>query len=726
MNITTLLNDTFLFSYNYTPSLVEYSRAIRNEYGGDKFNYSAPHKGWITNSESIVYRIISDQNECEVSEEAHTLLWKMKAQRLLESDRQAQISSIKKAKDSDLVVPGLKGTPYPYQKLGIEFIVKSGGRCILGDDPGLGKTLQLIGAILMLKPSRSLIACPASMKYTWKMEVEKWSDMKAEVLSGKPTSEILYRVLGLLFFNQKIGGYCLKEHDNVHAGIDNPSILCLHCLEDRVLKDIPDLRPSTTKLFKESYKRHFSVIDTDGPSLISTDHGKTDTSLTVNNSSDITKDSGISGHDNSNGFALRSDISLGGHSTLEGIVGDSKGLSSLLIGNTSRKQSFCSICGSGIPVNEFSSGHRQKIIVVNYDILKTWFNVLNILEFSLLGADESHLLKTVNTIRTRAIRMLALSAEYVVMLSATQVLNRPSELFSPLNILDPKTWNNYYSFVNRYAGARRTRFGLDVSGATNQVELQQKLNDRFMRRRKEEVLPDLPAKVRVEVAIDLEGEHTKLYKKAYGNFASFLRENKSKNDEEVNRALQAEKLVRLNALREISVVGKVDAAIELIENIISSGAKINVFSSFNAPLDILAAHFGDKAVMITGKTSNEERFEVVKRFQTDPDVKVFLGGILSAGVGITLTASSNVLFMDTAWTPAQMAQAEDRAHRIGSEFESITIYTMFANGTIDDMMKKMLTKKITVVEGLTGEWNDMSYVSLVLEEIEKEALNDNN
>ena len=559
MKIITLSTDyhSLGFTYSYDPIVVEFCRMLKNSWGFQQFNFDSTNKAWVFSSPTICEAIVAKFPQVEVSAQARAYLDKTAIELLEEQGRMNELQNLKEAKDSSIEIPGFKGTLYPYQKVGVEFIVKSGGRCILGDDPGLGKTAMTIASILTLKPGKVLIVCPATLKYTWKSEVEKWSDLTCAVLDGKS-----------------------------------------------------DLS---------------KIMDTD-------------------------------------------------------------------------------------------------VIVVNYDLLKKFYSGLSKIPFGFMGLDESHLLKSGTTIRTKCVRALAKNIPYVVMLSATQVLNRPVELFSPLNILDPKTWNDWHAFTIRYCGARRTRFGLDVSGATNIEELQRRLSRQFMRRKKEEVLPDLPAKVRVEVPVDLDAKSQEDYSKAFNNFMRFLRENRGKTDPEIMRVMQAEKLVRLNTLREVAVLGKVSPAIEIIENIISSGAKINVFSSFNAPLKELSTYFGSKAVMITGETSNEDRFEIVKKFQNDPEVQVFLGGFMSAGVGITLTAASNVLFLDRAWTPSAMVQAEDRAHRIGSTFESITIYSMHANGTVDEQMKKMLTKKIEVIEGLTGEWNDMTYVQMVMSEIEGLAL----
>lgn len=551
------------FFYPYHPDTVEFCRMLKTSWGWQAFSYDAAYKAWAFSDPKILGAIVAKYPQVVVGEEVKKFMATMENETLDEWMKNNGLDEAKSADDVNIEIPGLKGGAealMPFQRVGVDFLVKSGARAILADEPGLGKTVQSIGAILVLQPTRSLIICPATMKYVWENEIKKWSDLSCIVIDSKT-----------------------------------------------VISEIP--------------------LDT-------------------------------------------------------------------------------------------------KVWIVNYDLLKRHLPELIKVSFDFLGLDESHYIKTPNTQRSRYIRLLARAIKYVVMLSGTPVLNRPVEIFNPLNVLDPKVWNDWHRFTERYCGAKRTRFGLDVSGATNTEELKGKLDKYMLRRRKEDVLKDLPDKVRVEIPVELNGVPASEYSKAFHSFAKFLREDKGKSDIEIRKSLMAEKLVRINSLREISANGKLKDAIELIENITEGGEKIVVFASFVAPLKKLAEHFGDRSVLLTGSTENEERFEIVKRFQEDPNVKVFLGGIKSAGVGITLTAASNVLFLDYSWTPADHKQAEDRAHRIGSTHDSITIYQMRAKGTIDDIMFKMLAKKRDVVESLVGEGDDQSSMSMVLEEITNQIIDE--
>ena len=120
-------------------------------------------------------------------------------------------------------------------------------------------------------------------------------------------------------------------------------------------------------------------------------------------------------------------------------------------------------------------------------------------------------------------------------------------------------------------------------------------------------------------------------------------------------------------------------------------------------------YFIGKIRHLGGETVVEDRGEIVKKFQEDPDCKIFLGGTRSAGVGITLTAASNVIHLDLPWNPADLEQAENRAHRPGAEYESLNIYQIISRNSIDGFMKKLLNHKQEIidqiVEGKEAEWD---------------------
>ena len=120
--------------------------------------------------------------------------------------------------------------------------------------------------------------------------------------------------------------------------------------------------------------------------------------------------------------------------------------------------------------------------------------------------------------------------------------------------------------------------------------------------------------------------------------------------------------------------------------------KVVVFAHHHDVVDGLMEHFGDAAVRLTGRDSQEQKQAAVDRFQTDPDCKVFVGSIQAAGVGLTLTAASNVVFAELDWVPANVTQAEDRCHRIGQN-ENVLVQHLVVDGSIDARMAQVLVEK---------------------------------
>jgi SNF2 family DNA or RNA helicase len=162
---------------------------------------------------------------------------------------------------------------------------------------------------------------------------------------------------------------------------------------------------------------------------------------------------------------------------------------------------------------------------------------------------------------------------------------------------------------------------------------------------------------------------------------------------DVSKSMSAEKLVQLNLLRKLCAQGKINVAKELATSITDSGEKVLIFSSFIEPLKTLKEFFKEEAVMISGETPVQERGEIVKAFQTNKNIKIFLGGYKSAGTGITLTAAQNFIGIDYPWNPADLQQSHDRLHRPSQTASNVNIYQLVTIDTIDEDMKGILDTK---------------------------------
>jgi SWI/SNF-related matrix-associated actin-dependent regulator 1 of chromatin subfamily A len=151
-------------------------------------------------------------------------------------------------------------------------------------------------------------------------------------------------------------------------------------------------------------------------------------------------------------------------------------------------------------------------------------------------------------------------------------------------------------------------------------------------------------------------------------------------------------------------LAKVPAVIEAIESALQGG-KIVCFAHHHEAQDALMAHFKDVAVLHRGGLSDQEKQQAVDRFQNDPSVTLFIGSIRASGTGLTLTASSHIIFAEQDWTPAVMSQCEDRCHRIGQQ-ESLFIQHLVFDGSLDATMLQRQSEKQDVIDlaldGQTG------------------------
>jgi len=366
------------------------------------------------------------------------------------------------------------------------------------------------------------------------------------------------------------------------------------------------------------------------------------------------------------------------------------------------------------------------VVVINYDILDAWKDELVAFGAKSLINDESHNLKSAKAKRTQAnlaIAKLIPDDGLVLNLTGTSVLNRPKELAPQLEILGRKEEFGGFKFFTRYCGAYKDRFGWNMNGATNLDELNTKLRETcFVRRLKADVLKDLPAKQRAIIPIEI--NNMKDYKSAENDVVAYLRkaaEEKAEveaqeaglNKEErkemrrlrsktaESKAAQAETLVQIQILKQIAAKGKTDAAIEWVEDFINS-EKLVFFVHHRAVADEIIADkrlSGSNMAIIRGGMTAEEKQAEVDKFQNDETCRLILCSLKAANTGITLTAASNVAFLELGWTPAEHDQAEDRCHRIGQK-GSVTAWYLIAQDTIDENIVNLIESKRKVTTAI--------------------------
>jgi SWI/SNF-related matrix-associated actin-dependent regulator of chromatin subfamily A-like protein 1 len=367
------------------------------------------------------------------------------------------------------------------------------------------------------------------------------------------------------------------------------------------------------------------------------------------------------------------------------------------------------------------------VIVINYDILPDitgpdpndrtgkkrvlvgfgWWKHIKKFKPQALIIDECHMIKNHKAQRTQAVRDLARGIPHVIALSGTPIINRPIEFYNAINLIRPELFPSWWDFTQRFCGRTRTRFGTDVSGSTNTDELHRILTETIMiRRLKRDVLAELPAKIRS--VLPLEMTNRREYNQAASDFLGWLEQREGV--EAADRAAGAEALVAIGKLKQLAAKGKMAAAKSWISDVLESGEKLILFAVHHWVIDEIMEEFAGRAVRLTGKENQEQRQEAVDRFQSDDSIRLFVGNVKAAGVGITLTAATQVAFLELGWSPGEHDQAEDRAHRIGQE-EVVNITYLVAEGTVEEEIAQLIDEKravlASVLDGRQPEKTEM-------------------
>jgi SWI/SNF-related matrix-associated actin-dependent regulator 1 of chromatin subfamily A len=338
---------------------------------------------------------------------------------------------------------------------------------------------------------------------------------------------------------------------------------------------------------------------------------------------------------------------------------------------------------------------KADVVIINYDLLGKFYSALNARSWCLVCFDEGHYLKNPKARRTRYARELARSAKRRVILTGTPVLNRPAELWSLLNILEPNRWPNFYQFAHRYCAPVRTSWGWDFSGSSNREELAFELRKGLLlRRRKKQVLTQLPPIVRqvIPLAVDPSPllEHlTKRVAELYG--FDPMHPPFEIDPEKVPFELISEIRRETGAL-------KTEAALAFLkEQTTDYSQKTIVFAHHLNVLETLHAAFPGESVLVTGQTPLRARQEAVDVFQElESGIKYFIASTRAFGLGVTLTASSHVVFVEPDWTPALLDQAEARAHRIGQDATVLAQYLVLENSLDEKILAAVQSKQVVI------------------------------
>ncbi|PRP86521.1 DNA annealing helicase and endonuclease ZRANB3-like [Planoprotostelium fungivorum] len=369
------------------------------------------------------------------------------------------------------------------------------------------------------------------------------------------------------------------------------------------------------------------------------------------------------------------------------------------------------------------NGKRQidescKVVITSWQLLKH-FEKHN---FQIIIGDESHTIKSWTTNVTRIALPMFKRSKRVILLSGTPMFSKPAEVWPQIDAIDPKLFNNFYNFGRRYCDPREGFHGTDWTGASHLNELYMLLNCTIMiRRLKKDVQQELPKKTRLKVHLEIGKEQRKVLDKINENLISARKARNTARDRETLKEASFQTKTQITQSFQNTGRAKLPAVIKYIKQVLSTEkddegkpVKILVFAHHKDPLEgIESALYNAKypSILIYGETPSVDRQRLVDYFQNDPECRAAILSIKAAGVGLTLTAATVVIFAELYWNPGQITQAEDRAHRIGQK-KPVDVRFLLAEGSIDSAMWDIIDRKESILGNtLNGEAGNVLEIS---------------
>ncbi len=349
----------------------------------------------------------------------------------------------------------------------------------------------------------------------------------------------------------------------------------------------------------------------------------------------------------------------------------------------------------------FSTEHD--FVIVNYDILKNFYDLkdkenslITKSNFELIIIDEAHYIQNGQAQRTKLVNSFVKSVDKLWLLTGTPMTSRPMNYYNLLFLIESPVAQNWMAYAIRYCQGYQFKAGnrkiWNVSGASNLEELRDRTSRQVLRRLKTEVL-DLPDKIISPIYLRLK---SKLYEGLMGEYYDWY---KNKKEESSSLTVQFSKLMKV---RQVIAEEKINDTIELAQNIIDQDKKVIIFTNFTDTLQKIHSHFGKQSVYLDGSCTKPQRQYAVDQFQENDKIKVFVGNLKAAGVGITLTAGEAVIMNDLSFVPSDHDQAQDRAYRYGQK-NSVSVYYPIFENTIEGVIYDMLSKKKNIIDTVMGD-----------------------
>lgn len=374
------------------------------------------------------------------------------------------------------------------------------------------------------------------------------------------------------------------------------------------------------------------------------------------------------------------------------------------------KREFENYTDKSIHIADGKKWDSADIVIVNYDIIKNFHDLKDIEnsiilkeKFDLVIVDEAHYIQNKKANRTELCNDIIKKIGRVWLLTGTPITSRPINYYNLLDLVESPVSQNWMAYVKRYCDGYQFQAGRrkvwNVNGASNLDELRDRTSHHILRRLKDDVL-DLPEKVITPVYLTLK---SKEYEELMGEYYEWYRNDK----ESSSLTLQFSKLMKV---RQIISKGKIKNTIELTRSALDQEKKVIIFTNFTDTLKEFVEYFGKECVYLDGSCSKKQRQDAVDEFQNNEKIKVFVGNLKAAGVGLTLTEAEVVIMNDLSFVPSDHSQAEDRAYRIGQKNLVNVFYPLFEN-TIEGAIYDILIRKKDIFETVMGDNIDKGSVA---------------
>lgn len=369
----------------------------------------------------------------------------------------------------------------------------------------------------------------------------------------------------------------------------------------------------------------------------------------------------------------------------------------------------------------FDELKEYEVFITSYGLLREDIEKYKDIHYDTIIIDEAQTIKNVNALITKAVKEI--ESDVRIALTGTPIENSILELYSIFDFIMPGFFGSSNKFLKKYNNILKDEYKEIKQDFLNLI------NPFILRRKKKDVIKELPDKIENNVLVELCDEQKKLYLSEVRKITEDIKSSMRNTSFSKNKLVILQELTRLRQLCISPILcleeyngrnSKIESLLEIVESAISEGHKILIFSQFTSALGIVKKELINRNILyyyLDGSTKSVDRLRMVENFNND-DTPIFLISLKAGGNGLNLIGADTVIHLDPWWNPAVEDQATDRAHRIGQK-NVVQVIKLIAKGTIEEKIIKLQNlKKDLSKEIVEGETRD----KFVLKELNEDDL----